>query len=88
MKKSSLALIALLLTAPVFAGNTPAVVEQPLTLASADTSASVNLKATETNESATRLEKEAKAASDAVGAAIESKVAADVAKEVVTSVKF
>ncbi|RYY73701.1 MAG: hypothetical protein EOO52_16975 [Gammaproteobacteria bacterium] len=86
MKKSFLVLAALLVTAPVFADEAKA--EQPLTLASADTSASTNLKIVEADESATRLEKEANAASNAVGVAIEAKLAENIQREVSVSVKF
>jgi hypothetical protein len=86
MKKSILVLAALLVTAPVFADE--AKVEQPLTLASADTSASTNLKIVVVDESATRLEKEAIAASDALSAAIETKLAETIKKEVAVNVKF
>lgn len=88
MKKLSVVLVALLLAAPVFADEAKTVPEQPLTLASADTSASTNLKVVEADESAVRLEKEAKAASDAVSAKIEAKLAETVKKEVAVSVKF
>jgi hypothetical protein len=88
MKKSSLVLVALLLTAPVFADEAKAVAEQPLTLASADTSASTNLNVVAADESAARLEQEAKTASDAVSAKIEAKLAKTIAKEVAVSVKF
>jgi hypothetical protein len=86
MKTSFLVLAALLVTAPVFADE--AKVEQPLTLASADTSASTNLKIVVADESATRLEKEANTASDVVSAAIEAKLAETIKKEVAVNVKF
>ena len=83
MKKSSLVLIALLLTAPAFADDV-----QPLTLASADTSASVNLQATESSDLGARLDKEVKEVSDVLSAKIASDLAAKIAQEVVASVKF
>lgn len=83
MKKSSLVLVALLLTAPVFANDV-----QPLTLASADTSASVNLQATESSDLGARLDKEVKEVSDVLSAKIASDLAAKIAQEVVASVKF
>ena len=86
MKKSIVLLAALLVTAPVFADE--AKVEQPLTLASADTSASTNLKIVVADESATRLEKEANAASDVLSAALEAKLAETIKKEVAVNVKF
>jgi len=88
MKKSFLVLAALLITAPVFADEAKAAVEQPLTLASADTSASTNLKIVETDESASRLEKEANAASDVVSAAIQAKLIESIQKEVAVNVNF
>lgn len=88
MKKSFLVLAALLVTAPVFADEAKVNVEQPLTLASADTSASTNLKIVEADESAARLEKEANAASDVLSAALEAKLADSIQKEVAVSVKF
>jgi hypothetical protein len=88
MKKSFLILAALLVTAPVFADEAKANVEQPLTLASADTSASVNLKIVEADDSALRLEKEANAASNALSAVIEAKLAETIQKEVAVSVTF
>ena len=83
MKKSSLVLVALLLTAPVFANEV-----QPLTLASADTSASVNLQTTESSDLGARLDKEVKEVSDVLSAKIASDLAAKIAQEVVASVKF
>jgi hypothetical protein len=88
MKKSLLILAALLVTAPVFANEIKETVKQPLTLASADISASTNLKIVEANESTSRLEKEANAASDALSAAIEAKLAETIQKEVAVTVKF
>lgn len=88
MKKLSVVLVALLLTAPAFADEVKAVAEQPLTLASADTSASTNLKVVEADESVVRLEKEAKSASDTLSAKIEAKLAETLKKEVAVSVKF
>ena len=88
MKKSSVVLVALLLAAPTFAEEANVVVAQPLTLASADISASTNLKIVEADESATRLEKEAIAASDVVSATLEAKLAETIKKEVAVSVKF
>ncbi len=86
MKNLSLVLVALLLTAPAFAEVDAAVNEQPLTLASADISASTNLKVV-AEEPAVSLEKDAKAASDALSAKVEARLAETI-KEVVTSVKF
>lgn len=83
MKKSSLVLVALLLTAPTFANEV-----QPLTLASADTSASVNLQATESSDLGARLDKEVKEVSDVLSAKIASDLAAQIAQEIVASVKF
>ena len=88
MKKSILVFAALLITAPVFADEVKTAVEQPLTLASADTSASTNLKIVEADESATRLEREANAASDVLSAALEAKLAETIKKEVAVNVKF
>ncbi len=88
MKKSFLVLAALLITAPAFADEAKVNVEQPLVLASADTSASVNLKIVEADDSVARLEKEVNAASDAFNASIEAKLAETIQKEVAVSVKF
>jgi hypothetical protein len=88
MKKSSLVLVALLLTAPVFADEAVTVAEQQLTLASADTSASTNLKVVDADETAVRLEKEAKAASNSLSEKVEAELAETVAKAVAISVKF
>lgn len=86
MKKSSLALIALLLAAPVFADEVKA--EAPLTLASADTSVSTNLQATESADLGARLDKEVKEFTNALSDKIEAELSAAVAKQGVTSVKF
>ena len=86
MKKSILVIAVLLVTAPVFANEVK--VEQPLTLASADISASTNLKIVEADESATRLEREANAASDVLSAALEAKLVETIKKEVAVNVKF
>lgn len=85
MKKSSLVLVALLLASPVFADN--AKTEQLLTLASADTSASVNLQVNEVSELSVRLDQEVKAVSELLS----SKIAAElplISKETAVSVKF
>lgn len=84
MKKSSLTLIALLVTSSVFAD--PA--QQPLTLASADTSVSVNLQSSEATDLGARVDQEVKNVSDALSAKIDAELSAKIANEVVTSVKF
>jgi len=86
MKKSSLALVALLLAAPVFADDVKA--EAPLTLASADISASTNLQATESSDLGARLDKEVKEFTSALSEKIDAELSASVAKQGVTSVKF
>lgn len=88
MKKSSLVLVALLLAAPVFADDAKAEAVQPLTLASADTSASTNLQALESLDLAARLDKEAKEAAEVLNAKVQSELAKATAKEVTASVKF
>lgn len=87
MKKSSLLLVALLLAAPVFADEAQAEATQPLTLASADTSVSTNLKATESNDLSARLDKEIKEFTDALTAKIDAQLTAEIAQEV-ASAKF
>lgn len=87
MKKSSLVLVAVLLAAPVFADEVKAEAQQPLTLASADTSVSVNLQAVEASDLGARLDKEVKASTDALNAKVDSELSAEIAK-VVTSVKL
>ena len=85
MKKLSLVLTALLLAAPVFADE----VKQPLTLASADTSASVNLQSSvEASDLGSRLDKEVKATSELLSSQANAKVSAALTKEVLNSVKF
>ena len=86
MKKSSLALVALLLAAPVFADDVKA--EAPLTLASADTSVSTNLQASESADLGARLDKEVKEFTSALSEKIDAELSATVAKQSVTSVKF
>ncbi len=86
MKKSSLALVALLLAAPVFADDVKA--EAPLTLASADTSVSTNLQASESADLGSRLDKEVKEFTSALSEKIDAELSATVAKQSVTSVKF
>ncbi len=81
MKKSSLVLVALLFTAPVFADEAKA----PLTLASADTSASVNLQ---TSAVKTGLDKEVNEFSDALAAKVDADLSVKIAKAVNSSVKF
>ena len=85
MKKSSLVLVALLLAAPVFADEAEAT--QPLTLASADTSVSTNLKATESSDFAAVLDKEIKEFTEALSAKIDAELSADIAEET-ASAKF
>jgi hypothetical protein len=84
MKKSSLTLVALLVASSVFAD--PA--QQPLTLASADTSVSVNLKSSEATDLGARVDQEVKNVSDALSAKIEAELSAKIANEAVANVKF
>lgn len=83
MKKSSLVLAALLLASPVFADQA-----QQLTLASADTSVSVNLQSTEAIDLGTRVDQEVKAVSEALSAKFDSELSAKIANEAVANVKF
>jgi len=84
MKKSSLTLVALLVASSVFAD--PA--QQPLTLASADTSVSVNLQSSEAADLGSRVDQEVKNVSDALSAKFDSELSVLIAKEVVANVKF
>lgn len=86
MKKSSLALVALLIAAPVFADEVKA--EAPLTLASADTSVSTNLQAIESADLGARLDKEVKEFTKALSEKIDAELSAAVTEQGVTSVKF
>jgi hypothetical protein len=74
MKKSSLVLVALLLAAPVFADDAKADAAQPLTLASADTSVSTNLKPAESNDLTASLEKEIKEFTESLNAKIDAEL--------------
>jgi len=87
MKKSSLILVALLLAAPVFADEAQAEATQPMTLASADTSVSTNLKATESSDFTARLDKEIKEFTEALSAKIDAELSAKIAEET-ASAKF
>ena len=84
MKKSSLALVALLVAGSAFADQA----QQPLTLASADTSVSVNLQSSEAIDLGARVDQEVKNVSDALSAKFDSELSANIAKEVVANVKF
>lgn len=84
MKKSLLTVVALLVASSVFADP----VQQPLTLASADTSVSVNLQSSEATDLGARVDQEVKNVSDALSAQFDSELSAKIAKEVVANVKF
>lgn len=89
MKNLTIAILSVLLTAAeatVFADEVPAEAA-PLTLASADITASTNLQATESNDLGARLDREVKASSEALNAKVTAELAAQIAKEV-ASVKF
>ena len=84
MKKLSVVLVTLFLAAPVLADES----KQPLTLASADTSASVNLYSVGAADLGSRLDKEVKVSSELLSAKVNAKVSATLTKDVLNSVKF
>jgi hypothetical protein len=88
MKKSSLVLIALLLAAPIFADEAQKPAEPLLTLASADTSASLNLQSSEAADFGAVLDKEVKEASASLSAKIASELETLIDQAAVVDFKF
>jgi len=88
MKKSSVLLIALFAVAPAFADNVKAAVQEPIVLASADSSAAVNLQATELSAVETQLDKQMKLAADALANKIDAQSSAKILKSVTAKTKF
>lgn len=80
MKNLSLLVVAIVLALPVVADEANAAAPQPLTLASADTSVSVNLQSNEASELSLRIDQDVKNASDALRAKIEAELPAKIAK--------
>jgi hypothetical protein len=85
MKKTSALLVALFLVAPAFAKP---VAPQPIVLASADSSASVNLQPTELTAVETQLDKQMKLAADALANKLDAQSSAKLLKSVTAKVKF
>ena len=85
MKKSSLVLVALLLALPVFADEVKT--EQLLTLASIDTSASVNLQNLESTDLGARVDQDVKLASAVLSAKLTAELPALITEKAV-NVKF
>lgn len=87
MKKSSLALVALLLASPVFADDVKS--EQLLTLAVADTgNAPVSVQAAKEDNFASDTDKEVKFFGRLLSAKIAAELPEQIAKEAAANVKF
>ncbi len=86
MKRSSLVLVALLLAVPVFADETQA--EPLLTLASADTSASINLQTIEAADLGAFLDKKVQEVSDLLSAKIADELPALISQDAAVNVKL